>query len=58
MSGEQLATIRDYGLERLHKVTEALKTQVRAEHANGVPIKRLARTAGVTRRTIYAWIGE
>jgi transposase-like protein len=56
MSVEQLATIRDYGLERLQKVTEAMKTRIREEYAQGVSVKRLARSAGVTRRTIYLWV--
>ena len=56
MSVEQLATIRDYGLERLQKVTEAMKTRIRDEYAQGASVKRLARSAGVTRRTIYLWV--
>jgi transcriptional regulator GlxA family with amidase domain len=56
MSVEQLATIRDYGLERLQKVTEAMKTRIREEYEQGVSVKRLARSAGVTRRTIYLWV--
>jgi transposase-like protein len=56
MSVEQLATIRDYGLERLQKVTEAMKTRIRDEYQQGVSVKRLARSAGVTRRTIYLWV--
>jgi transposase-like protein len=56
MSVEQLATIRDYGLERLQKVTEAMKTRIRDEYEQGVSVKRLARSAGVTRRTIYLWV--
>jgi transposase-like protein len=56
MSVEQLATIRDYGLERLQQVTEAMKTRIRDEYEQGVSVKRLARSAGVTRRTIYLWV--
>jgi transposase-like protein len=56
MSVEQLATIRDYGLERLQKVTEAMKTRIREEYEQGASVKRLARSAGVTRRTIYLWV--
>jgi transposase-like protein len=56
MSVEQLATIRDYGLERLQQVTEAMKTRIRDEYEQGASVKRLARSAGVTRRTIYLWV--
>jgi len=58
MTVEQLAVIRDYGLERVHVVTEVLKKQVKAAHDNGVNIKKLSRQAGVTRPTIYKWLSE
>jgi hypothetical protein len=58
MSVEQLAVIRDYGLERVHTVTEVMKKQVRESHTRGVNIKKLARQAGVTRPTIYKWLSE
>ncbi len=58
MSVEQLASIREYGLERVHVVTEVLKRQVKESHSRGVNIKKLARQAGVTRPTIYSWLAE
>jgi hypothetical protein len=58
MTVEQLATIREYGLERVHTVTESLKTAVKREHGLGVNIKKLSRQAGVSRPTIYAWLAE
>ncbi len=58
MTVEQLAVIRDYGLERVHTVTEVMKKQVRESHTRGVNIKKLARQAGVTRPTIYKWLSE
>ncbi len=56
MTVAQLATIREYGLERVQRVTEALKQQVRADHADGVSVTRLARTANVSPATIGNWI--
>jgi hypothetical protein len=56
MPVEQLATIREYGLERLQRVTEALKERVRADYASGVSVKRLARLANVSRGTIASWV--
>jgi len=56
MSVEQLATIREYGLERLQRVTEALKERVRSDYAAGVSVKRLARLANVSRGTIATWV--
>ena len=56
MTLEQLATIREYGLERLQHVTDALKERVRADYAAGVSVKRLARTANVSRGTIATWV--
>ena len=58
MNLSQLADSREFGLERVHKVTEAMKRQVRQEYAAGTNIKRLARSAKVTRRTIYKWLEE
>lgn len=58
MTAEQLATIREYALNRVAIVTEALKRAVRDEHAKGTDIKKIARKSGVTRRTIYAWLAE
>ena len=58
MDAEQLATIREYALNRVHMVTEALKQAVKDEHNQGTDIKKIARKAGVTRRTIYAWLAN
>ena len=40
MGTEHLATIRDYALNRVQLVTEALKKAVREEHKNGTNIKK------------------
>lgn len=37
---------------------ERLRATVRAARAGGVPVSHLARAAGVTRQTIYRWLGE
>jgi len=58
MSVEHLASIRDYGIERVNTVTEVLKTQVRKAHDDGEEIKRLAIKANVTRPTIYSWLAK
>jgi hypothetical protein len=58
MSLDQLATIREYGLEKLDTVTEHLKSKAREEHAAGDNIRRLARRASVTPRTMYKWLEE
>jgi hypothetical protein len=54
----QLADLREWQLERLEKVTTALRSRVRAEYAQGVGVKSLAKQAGVTRRTVYAWLEQ
>jgi hypothetical protein len=56
MTLEQLATIREYGLERVQQVTDALKERVRSDYAAGISVKRLARTANVSRGTIATWL--
>lgn len=45
-------------LERLAIETELLAEKVREEYAKGEPIKKLARRAGVSRPTIYSWLGH
>lgn len=55
---EQLADLRVWQLERVEKVTAALRSRVREQYLQGVTIKALAKKAGVTRRTIYAWLSE
>jgi hypothetical protein len=54
----QLADLREWQLERLEKVTTALRSRVQAEYAQGVGVKSLAKQAGVTRRTVYAWLQQ
>jgi len=58
LSIEKLADIRVWQLERLDRVTQALRARVRAEHTPGDNIKRLAKKLGVTRATVYAWLAE
>jgi hypothetical protein len=58
MSVELLAPIRADALHRVNIVTQSLKKAVRDEYATGTDIKKLSRKAGVTRRTIYAWLAE
>jgi hypothetical protein len=55
---EQLTAIREHALDRVHKVTEAMKLQAKVEHQNGVPVKKIARKANVSRPTVYAWLAE
>jgi DNA-binding phage protein len=58
MTLPQLADLREWQLERLGKVTNSLRERVKEEYEAGTNIKQLAKKAGVTRRTIYAWLGE
>jgi transposase-like protein len=58
MTLSQLADLREWQLERLEKVTHNLRERVREEYEEGANIKALAKKAGVTRRTIYSWLGE
>jgi DNA invertase Pin-like site-specific DNA recombinase len=51
-----VADKRDLLLERLAIETDLLAEKVREEYAKGEPIKKLARRAGVSRPTIYAWL--
>jgi transposase-like protein len=55
---DQLADLRAWQLERLERVSQALRARVRAEHTPGDNIKRLAKKLGVTRATVYAWLSE
>jgi transposase len=55
---EQLADLRVWQLERLDRVSQALRARVRAEHTQGDNIRHLAKKLGVTRPTIYAWLAE
>jgi hypothetical protein len=54
----QLADLREWQLERLEKVTTALRSRVQAEYSEGVSVKALSKKAGVTRRTVYAWLQQ
>ena len=58
MAIEYLATVRENALERVALVTDALKKTVKEQYQDGVSIKKISRQAGVTRRTIYAWLAE
>jgi len=58
MTLQQLADLREWQLERLDKVTTALRARVQAEYEDSANVKALAKKAGVTRRTIYAWLGH
>lgn len=58
MTIEQLSEVREQGLKRVDTITKVMRDQVREEHANGAPILKLAKRAGVTRPTIYAWLSE
>jgi hypothetical protein len=56
LSLDQLADLRVWQLERLERVTEALKARVKAEHTQGDNIMRLAKKLAVTRATAYSWV--
>jgi transposase-like protein len=58
MGLEQLADLRAWQLERLERVSQALRARVRAEHTPGQNVKALAKKLGVTRATVYAWLSE
>lgn len=58
MTIEQLSEVREQGLKRVDTITKVMRDQVREEHAQGTPILKLAKRAGVTRPTIYAWLSE
>jgi hypothetical protein len=58
MSLGQLADLRAWQLERLERVSQALRARVRAEYTEGDNIKQLAKKLGVTRATVYAWLAE
>ena len=56
MSTKQLVDLRAWQTERLEAVTQELKARVQAEYEHDKNIVSLAKKAGVTRRTVYAWI--
>jgi DNA invertase Pin-like site-specific DNA recombinase len=55
---EQLADLRAWQLARVEKVTAELRSRVRDQYREGVKLSTLAKKAGVTRRTVYAWLSE
>jgi transposase-like protein len=55
---EQLGDLRAWQMERLERVSQALRARVRAEHTKGDNIQKLAKKLGVMRSTIYAWLSE
>jgi DNA invertase Pin-like site-specific DNA recombinase len=55
---EQLADLRAWQLARVEKVTTELRSRVRDQYREGVKLSTLAKKAGVTRRTVYAWLSE
>ena len=54
----QLADLREWQLERLEKVTHQLKARVNTEYATGAEVRALAKKCGVTRVTMYRWLGK
>ena len=54
----QLGDLRAWQLERLERVSQALRARVRSEYTEGDNIKALAKKLGVTRATVYAWLSE
>lgn len=53
-----VAERRRWQLEQLEKNTETLADFVRDEAAKGTEISNIAKRAGVSRPTIYRWIGD
>ena len=53
-----IAERRRWQLEQLEKNTEILADFVRDEFAEGKEISNLAKRAGVSRPTIYRWLGD
>lgn len=44
--------------QNLHASPDALRTAVARAHSAGIPVSRIARAAGVSRTTIYAWLKD
>jgi len=55
---EQLADLRDWQLTRVEIVTDVLRDRVKEQADKGVSITELCKKAGVTRKTIYHWLGK
>ena len=53
---DQLADLRVWQLERLERVTQALRARLKDEHTPGQNVRALAKKLGVTRATVYAWL--
>ena len=58
LSVEQLGDLRAWQLQRLERVTQALRARLRAEHTQGDNIRHLPKKLAVTRATIYSWLAE
>ena len=58
MTTQQLADLRAWQLQRLEVLTEAIKRRVQDEYQQNDNIMSIAKKAGVTRRTVYAWVKE
>jgi DNA-binding phage protein len=58
MSTKQLVDLRAWQTERLEAVTSELRSRVQAEYQDNKNIMSIAKKAGVTRRTVYAWVKE
>jgi len=56
MSVQQLGDTREYAINRLELVTEALQQKVKDEYTKGTSITKIAKQSNVTRATIYAWL--
>jgi transposase-like protein len=55
---DQLADKRAWQLERLDKIQSQLKERVIEAYRDGESIQSLAKRAGVSRVTVYSWVGE
>ena len=55
---DQLADKRAWQLQRLDKIQSQLKQRVIEAYKNGESIQSLAKRAGVSRVTVYSWVGE
>jgi len=58
LSTEQLADLRAWQTERLETVTTEIRRRVEADYQDNKNIMALAKKAGVTRRTVYAWVNS
>lgn len=49
---------REHSLMRANFATSELKRLVREEVASGTPIAKVAKQAGLTRKTVYGWVSN